>query len=60
MYNELIEYIKIHQISLIQDLEKYTSEDDTGYIETIASITTTRHLLSVANDIMNNYNERVN
>jgi hypothetical protein len=49
---QLIEYIKIHIISLEQDLETYYSEDDGGYLQTIASIETAQHLLSVAADIL--------
>ena len=50
--NQLVEYIKLHLISLEQDLEEYYSEDDGGYLQTIASIETTLHLLSVVEDIM--------
>jgi hypothetical protein len=50
----LIEYIKIHIISLEQDLEQYLSEDDIGYLENSAAISTSRHILSVAEDILNN------
>jgi len=49
---KLIEYIKLHIISLEQDLETYYSEDDGGYLQTEASIETAHHLLSVANDIL--------
>ncbi len=49
---QLIEYIKIHIISLEQDLETYYSEDDAGYLQTEASIETAQHLLSVAEDIL--------
>jgi hypothetical protein len=58
--NELIEYIKIHIISLQQDLEsaqnhepladdEHDESDDYLY----GSIETARHLLSVAQDILN-------
>ena len=50
--NQLVEYIKLHIISLEQDLETYGSEDDIGYLQTEASISTAQHLLSVAEDIM--------
>ena len=50
--NQLVEYIKLHIISLEQDLEEYYSEDDGGYLQTIASIETSQHLLSVVEDIM--------
>ncbi len=49
---QLKEYIKLHIISLEQDLETYYSEDDGGYLQTIASIETAQHLLSVVEDIM--------
>jgi len=42
--NQLIEYMKLHLISLEQDLEEYYSEDDGGYLP--------QHLLSVVEDIM--------
>jgi hypothetical protein len=57
-----IEYMKLHKLSLIQDMgaieehevthEGYTKEYLQGAIEA------TEHLLSVATDIMNSYNER--
>lgn len=61
--------MNIHLISLEQDLEKYESEwkDDIAMNvdECLYSINymnglieSTRHLLSVANDIMNSTNER--
>lgn len=50
---ELINYMKIHLISLEQDLEAFNSEDDIGYLETNAAISTTRHLLEVAEGIAN-------
>ena len=56
--SHFLEYIKIYLISLEQDLEKYSSEDDIGYLETSAAISATEHLLSVATDIMNSSNER--
>ena len=49
---QLKEYIKLHIISLEQDLETYYSEDDAGYLQTEASIETAQHLLSVAEDIL--------
>ena len=61
MINNLIEYMKIHLISLEQDLEKatlgqspYPDIDYVGRIPLNASISTTRHFLSVAEDILNN------
>ena len=55
-----LEYIKLHLISLEQDLENHRPEDTllVEYIE--GQIEATRHLLSVATDIMNSYNERYN
>ena len=57
--SKFMEYMKLHLISLEQDLvsavkgQGYTEEHIRGQIEA------TRHLLSVATDIMNNSNERV-
>ena len=53
-----LEYMKIHLISLNQDLDKHRPEDTllVEYIE--AQNEATRHLLSVATDIMNSSNER--
>ncbi len=50
-----LEYMKIHLISLNQDLDKHRPEDTllVEYIE--GQIVATEHLLSVATDIMNNY-----
>ena len=63
--NKLIEYMKIHQISLQQDLEKLEeqmeaidigSKDygqlDIEYNWVSGQLTATHHLLSVAEDIM--------
>jgi hypothetical protein len=55
-----LEYMKLHLISLNQDLDKHRPEDTllVEYIE--GQIEATRHLLSVATDIMNNStNERI-
>jgi len=55
--SHFLEYMKIHLISLIQDLDKlYSNEDSFKYVE--GQIEATRHLLSVATDIMNSSNER--
>ena len=53
-----LEYMKIHLISLEQDLDKHRPEDVllVEYIE--GQIEATKHLLSVATDIMNSSNER--
>ena len=73
--SHFLEYIKLHLISLEQDSEKVQEEmskfeynmDSKDYqsleIEDISlngQIIATRHLLSVATDIMNNSNERYN
>jgi hypothetical protein len=56
--SRFLEYMKIHLISLNQDLDKHRPEDTllVEYIE--GQIEATKHLLSVATDIMNNSNER--
>jgi hypothetical protein len=49
----LLEYMKIHLISLIQDLDELHSKDDNfKFVE--GQITATKHLMSVANDILSN------
>jgi len=66
-----IEYMKIHLISLEQDLEniaqemelldpesKACKELDYEYNHMAGQILNARHFLSVANDIMISYNER--
>lgn len=57
--SSFIEYLKIHEISLMQDLEEidYVNEHH-FYRCKEAEILNTRHILSVALDIMNNSNER--
>jgi len=63
--NNLIEYMKLHKLSLIQDWEKaqnneplkddeYDPSDD--YFE--GAIEAIDHLMSVATDMMNSTNER--
>jgi len=64
--SHFLEYMKLHLISLEQDLEDalyiYRTNRDNHNISDIdylnGQILATRHLLSVATDIMNN-NERV-
>lgn len=52
MHN-LIQYMNIHLISLIQDLDELHSKDDNfKFVE--GQITATKHLMSVANDILSN------
>ena len=67
-----LEYMKIHQISLEQDREKLSDEMemfeeqesnefralDYEYNQIVGQIQATKHLLSVATDIMNASNER--
>ena len=56
--SKFLEYMNIHLISLIQDLDKlHSTEDNFKFVE--GQIEATRHLLSVATDIMNSSNERV-
>ena len=69
--SKFMEYMKLHLISLMQDLEaledemekldmnsKAYNELDFEYNIKSGEITATRHLLSVATDIMNSTNER--
>lgn len=52
MHN-LIQYMNIHLISLIQDLDELHSKDDNfKFVE--GQIVATKHLMSVANDILSN------
>jgi hypothetical protein len=54
-----MEYMKLHLISLEQDLEKIDYVNGHHFYKVKqAEIETTRHLLSVATDIMNSSNER--
>ena len=72
MNKQLIKYMKIHLISLMQDLEVLENEmekldmNSKAFVELdfefnikSGEITATRHLLSVATDIMNSTSERV-
>jgi hypothetical protein len=52
MINNLIEYMKIHLISLNQDLENVLQGEGYDYLK--GQIKATEHLLSVAEDILNN------
>ena len=56
--SSFIEYMKIHLISLNQDLEGDYNVQSKINIQ--GQIMATEHLLSVATDIMNNSNERYN
>ena len=51
-----LEYMNIHLISLEQDLE--SNPESINVIDIPGQIEATRHLLSVATDIMNSTNER--
>jgi hypothetical protein len=54
--SQFMEYMKLHLISLIQDLDQlHSAEDNFKFVE--GQIEATRHLLSVATDIMNSTNE---
>ena len=55
--SRFLEYMKLHLISLEQDLEENPASIHVVDIE--GQIYATKHLLSVATDIMNNSNERV-
>jgi len=54
--SQFMEYMKLHLISLEQDLEM--NPESINVIDIPGQIEATRHLLSVATDIMNNSNER--
>ncbi len=51
-----LEYMKLHLLSLEQDLEK--NPESINVVDIQGQIHATRHLLSVATDIMNSSNER--
>ena len=52
--NAFLEYIKIHEISLMQDLEKIDYVNSHHFYRLKeAEIYNTRHLLSVGTDILN-------
>jgi len=50
--NSLIEYMKIHLISLEQDKDKLSIDDEYSRCVIAGQIIATRHLLSVADDMM--------
>ena len=59
--SRFMEYLKIHLISLEQDLEEIDYVNSHHFYRVKqAEIENTRHILSVATDIMNSSNERVN
>lgn len=45
---QLIEYMKIHLISIEQDMQKLSSEDIVPYRQLEAAWSTTSHLISIA------------
>ena len=51
-----LEYVKLHLLSLNQDLESHDNPETKIHIQ--GQIDATRHLLSVAFDIMKSSNER--
>jgi hypothetical protein len=54
--SKFIEYMKLHLISLNQDMQEHSNFETKIHLN--GQIVATRHLLSVATDIMNNSNER--
>jgi hypothetical protein len=60
--SKFLEYMKLHKLSLIQDMEAIEDHEVTneGYPKEYlqGAIACMDHLLSVATDIMNNSNER--
>ena len=54
--SRFLEYMKLHLISLNQDMEKDLNVESKINIQ--GQIMATEHLLSVATDIMNSTNER--
>ena len=54
--SRFLEYMKLHLISLNQDMDKDLNVESKINIQ--GQIMATEHLLSVATDIMNNSNER--
>jgi hypothetical protein len=58
MSKEFKEYMKLHLISLNQDKEKLSVDDEYSRCVIAGQIIATRHLLSVADDMMNSTNER--
>jgi hypothetical protein len=57
MSNSFMEYMKLHETSLIQDLDLLHSTDE-SYKFILGQIEATRHLMSVASDMMS-IDERV-
>jgi hypothetical protein len=65
MSNSFIEYMRLHHISLCQDMEdlptdkEYTTEELLEIADLQGRINQTWELMSVANDMINSTNERV-
>jgi hypothetical protein len=58
MTKQFMEYMSIHLISLIQDLDKlHSTEDNFKFVE--GQIEATRHLMSVASDMIRLPIERI-
>jgi hypothetical protein len=54
MSNSFVEYMKMHRISLIQDMDKlHSSDEEYKYIE--GQVLLTEHYLSVANDMISKW-----
>ena len=54
MDDQFIEYVKLHMISLEQDMQKLESEDVVPYRQLEAAHSTAAHLLTVYADIKYN------
>ena len=59
MSNQFVEYMKLHLVSLEQDKESISPNDEHSRCVVAGQIQATKHLLSVATDIMNSTSERV-
>ena len=56
-HTSLIEYMNIHLISLKQDQDDVSNVEDYQHLYLAGQIKATRHLMSVANDILSNGKE---
>ena len=54
MSDQFIEYVKLHMISLEQDMQKLESEDIVPYRQLESAWSTAAHLLTVYGDIKYN------
>lgn len=57
MTDPYFEYVKLHMLSLEQDMQKHASEDNIGYLEANAAYITAAHLLAVYGDLKYNGKE---